>query len=45
LQLIDAKFGFGEGAQLRQLFFALRARAFCLDRLRNPAPAAGFLPF
>ena len=29
LQLIDAKFGFGEGTQLRQLFFALRTRAFC----------------
>ena len=29
LQLIDAKFGFGEGTQLRQLFFALWTRAFC----------------
>ena len=29
LQLIDAKFRFGEGAQLCQLFFALRTRAFC----------------
>ena len=29
LQLIDAKFGFGEGTQLRQLFFALRTCAFC----------------
>ena len=29
LQLIDAKFGFGEGTQLCQLFFALRTRAFC----------------
>ena len=29
LQLIDAKFGFGKGTQLRQLFFALWTRAFC----------------
>ena len=29
LQLIDAKLGFGEGAQLGQLFFALRTGAFC----------------